>query len=89
MKETFAQFLYITVTLKVSLEMTDIIEVQKAALAVPRWVQYICVVPGTRDAQRLRTSIYPNASTPPLSHTLISQHLELTFYTCARIMEIK
>lgn len=49
----FAQFLFITATLKVSLEMTDIIEVQKAALAVPQWVQYICVVPGTRDAQRL------------------------------------
>lgn len=33
--------------------MTDIIEVQKAVLAVPQWVQYFCVVPGTRDAQRL------------------------------------
>lgn len=32
--------------------MTDIIEVQTAALAVPWWVQYICLVPGTRDAQR-------------------------------------
>lgn len=52
--------------------MTDIIEVQKAALAVPWWVQYICVVPGTHDAQRLMYIVYPNASTPPLSHTLIS-----------------
>lgn len=33
--------------------MTDIIEVQKAALAVPWCVQYICVVPVTRNAQRL------------------------------------
>lgn len=33
--------------------MTDIIEVQKAALAVPWCVQYMCVVPGTGDAQRL------------------------------------
>lgn len=47
--------------------MTDIIEVQKAALTVPRWVQYICVVLGHAMPRGYCTS---STLTPPPLHSV-------------------